>query len=118
MTSIAPPSPAVGLPQAALPDHGEPPLAPMPWRLCLVVAGGSGRSRRAIENLSALCATHLPGAVDVEVVDIYRNPELAERYQVIAAPTLVRLSPLPVRRVVGDLSHTAAVLRGLDLAWT
>jgi len=112
VTGTSPTKAATGAPP--VPDDVGPP----PWRLCLVVAGGSGRSRRAIENLTAFCAAHLPGGVDVEVVDIYRHPEMAQRYQVIAAPTLVRLAPLPVRRVVGDLSQTAAVLRGLELAGT
>lgn len=86
-----------------------------PYRLRLFVAGSTVRSRQAIENLKRICREQLNGDVDLEVVDIYQQPELAERYQVIAAPTLVKLLPLPVRRIIGDLSETERVLRGLDL---
>jgi circadian clock protein KaiB len=79
------------------------------------VAGSTVRSRQAIENLRRICAEQLDGKVDLEVVDIYQQPELAGRYQVIAAPTLVKLLPLPVRRIIGDLSETERVLRGLEL---
>ena len=95
--------------------HDEPPGQAVPYRLRLFVAGGTARSQRAIENLRRICAEHLADDVDLEVVDIYQQPELAERHQVIAAPTLVRLLPLPVRRVIGDLSETDRVLRGLEL---
>ncbi len=90
---------------------GERPVA---YRLRLFVAGGTTRSRRAIENLRRICAGPLGGDVDLEVIDIYQQPELAERYQVIAAPTLVRLLPLPMRHIIGDLSDTERVLHGLD----
>ena len=92
----------------------ETPRSP-PYRLRLFVAGSTVRSRQAIENLRRICREQLDGNVDLEVVDIYQQPELAERYQVIAAPTLVKLLPLPVRRIIGDLSETERVLRGLDL---
>ncbi|MFC0386778.1 circadian clock KaiB family protein [Muricoccus vinaceus] len=98
-------------------DDAVDPEAPTshPYRLRLFVAGSSVRSRQAIENLRRICADHLDAQVDLEVVDIYQQPELAGRYQVIAAPTLVKLLPLPVRRIIGDLSETERVLRGLDL---
>ena len=86
------------------------------YELRLFVAGSTVRSRQAIENLRRICNEHLDGRVDLEVVDIYQQPELAARYQVIAAPTLVKLHPLPVRRIIGDLSAVDRVLRGLDLA--
>ncbi len=89
---------------------------PAGYRLRLFVAGGTLRSRRAIENLHRICDGPLHGNVDLEVIDIYQQPELAERYQVIAAPTLVRLLPLPMRHIIGDLAETDRVLRGLDLA--
>lgn len=88
---------------------------PPSHRLRLFIAGSTTRSRQAIENLRRICAEQLDGKVDLEVIDIYQQPELAERYQVIAAPTLVKLLPLPVRRIIGDLSETERVLRGLDL---
>jgi len=79
------------------------------------VAGTTLRSQCAIANLRHICDQHLSQGADLEVVDIYQQPQLAERYQVVAAPTLVKLAPLPVRRIVGDLSNLAQVLRGLDL---
>ena len=85
------------------------------YQLRLFVAGNTTRSRRAIENLRALCAEHLPGQVSLEVVDIYQQPALAERHQIVAAPTLVKVRPFPMRRVVGDLSQPERVLRALDL---
>jgi circadian clock protein KaiB len=86
------------------------------YRLRLFIAGNTDRSRRAIENLRRLCAENLAGAkIDLEVVDIYQQPELAAPNQVIAAPTLVKLLPLPVRRIIGDLSETEHVLQGLEL---
>ena len=85
------------------------------YKLRLFVAGSTLRSQRSIENLRRICDEHLPGQVDLEVVDIYQQPELAGQYQVIAAPTLVKLLPLPARRIIGDLSETDRVLRGLEL---
>ena len=85
------------------------------WHLCLFVAGGHDRSRRAIENLRRLCANHVPYGARVEVVDIHRAARHALRHHVVVVPALLRLSPPPLRRVVGDLSDTPAVLRGLDL---
>lgn len=87
-------------------------LAPA-YRLRLLVAGTTERSRGAIDTLRRVCATHLGEQADVEIIDIYLQPELARQYRVVAAPTLVRLLPLPVRRVVGDLSDEARVLRAL-----
>lgn len=89
---------------------------PPRYRLRLFVAGNSARSGQAIENLRRICDEHLGGLVDLEVIDIYQQPALAVQHQVIAAPTLVKLLPLPVRRIIGDLSATPRVLRGLDVA--
>lgn len=83
--------------------------------LRLFVAGMTPRSRRAIENLRRICDGPLANRVDLETVDIYQQPHLAELHQVVAAPTLLRLEPLPQRRLIGDLSDEARVLRGLDL---
>ncbi len=85
------------------------------YRLRLFVAGNTLRSQRAIANRRRLCDEQLAGQVDLEVIDIYQQPELAGHDQVIAAPTLVRLLPLPIRRIIGDLSEMDRVLRGLDL---
>ena len=83
--------------------------------LRLFVAGMTSRSQRTIGNLRAICAAYLGDRVDLEVVDIYQNPKQAEVDQVVAAPTLLKLRPLPVRRIIGDLSDKARVLRGLGL---
>jgi circadian clock protein KaiB len=83
--------------------------------LRLYVAGMTDRSRRAIENLRAICETHLPDRYDLVVIDVYQQPTLAKGEQIIAAPTLVKRLPLPLRRVIGDMSDARRVLVGLDL---
>jgi circadian clock protein KaiB len=83
--------------------------------LRLYVTGSTPRSARAIENLRRVCEKHLFGRYDLEVIDIYQRPEAAREFQVIAVPTLVRLLPEPLRRVIGDLSDQDKVLHGLDL---
>jgi circadian clock protein KaiB len=85
------------------------------YQLRLFVAGTSPRSLRSVVTLRRLCDRHLAGRVDLEVVDIYQQPELAEQDQV-AAPTLVKLMPLPLCRIIGDLSDERRVLHALDLA--
>ena len=91
------------------------PPSPPSYKLRLFVAGSTLRSQRSVENLRRVCDEHLAGQVDLEVIDIYQQPELAGQHQVIAAPTLIKLLPLPVRRIIGDLSETDRVLRGLEL---
>jgi circadian clock protein KaiB len=84
--------------------------------LRLYVTGSTKRSTRAIEMTRQICDTHLKGRHDLEVIDLYLNPEAAAREQIIAAPTLVKLLPRPLRRVIGDLSDLPRVLAGLGLA--
>ena len=88
---------------------------PKRFLLRLFVAGTSSRSQRTITNLRDICAAYLDGRFDLEIVDIYQHPTLAAADQIVAAPTLLKLSPLPVRRIIGDLSDIARVLRGLGL---
>jgi circadian clock protein KaiB len=83
--------------------------------LTLYVSGASELSARAIANARALCDVSLDGRCSLTVVDVHEDPAAALRSQVIAMPTLVRSRPLPERRVVGDLSDSAKVLRALDL---
>jgi circadian clock protein KaiB len=83
--------------------------------LRLYVTGMTPRSTRAIENVRAICEEHLHGRYDLEVVDIYQQPTLAKGEQIIAAPTLIKKLPLPLRKVIGDMSSTERVLLGLDL---
>ncbi|WP_206667932.1 circadian clock KaiB family protein [Teichococcus oryzae] len=86
-----------------------------PYRLRLFVAGSSARSQDMIHALRRTCRQGLGPATELEVVDIFQQPDLAERNGVVAAPTLVRLSPAPVRRLVGDLSDPERVLRAMAL---
>lgn len=86
--------------------------------LRLYVTGTTPRSTRAIENMHLICEEHLKGRYDLEVVDIYQNPEAAREAQIIAAPTLIKHLPEPLRRVIGDLSNRERVLAGLNLVPT
>lgn len=83
--------------------------------LRLYVSGSSGRSLRAVQNLKKLCEEHLSDDYDLEVIDIYENPTAAREEQIIAAPTLVKKLPRPLRKFVGDLSNTQKILIGLDI---
>jgi circadian clock protein KaiB len=83
--------------------------------LRLYVTGQTPRSLRAIQNIRRICEEHLSGRYDLEVIDIYQRPSLAKGEKIIAAPTLVKSLPAPIRRFVGDLSDTEKVLFGLDL---
>jgi circadian clock protein KaiB len=94
----------------------SPPPGGPPYVLRLFITGATPRSVRAIANLRRVCDQHLQGAYDLEVVDLYQDPEAAKKYQIIAAPTLVRMLPLPLRKIIGDLADDEKVLAGLDLA--
>ena len=83
--------------------------------LRLYVTGATARSRRAIMNLDDICRQYLKGHYDLEIVDVFQKPTLAKDEQIVAAPTLIKKLPLPIRRIVGDLSDREAVLLGLDL---
>jgi circadian clock protein KaiB len=83
--------------------------------LRLYVTGSSPRSIRAIANIRKICDEYLRGCHDLEVVDISQHPMLAASEQILAAPTLVRMSPLPTRRFVGDMSQSERILLGLGL---
>ena len=83
--------------------------------LRLYVTGSTAHSIRAISNIRKICEQHLEGRYDLEVVDISQHPALAEGEQIIAAPTLIKKLPLPLRRFIGDMSHTDRILLGLDL---
>ena len=84
--------------------------------LMLFVTGSTPRSLRAISNLRAICQEYLVGRYELKVVDLYQQPELAKDNKLVAAPTLIKSQPVPVRRVIGDMSNTAEVLLGLDIA--
>jgi circadian clock protein KaiB len=83
--------------------------------LRLYVTGATPKSARAISNIRKICEKHLEGHYDLEVIDITEHPTLAEGEQIIAAPTLIKKLPLPLRRFIGDMSQTERILLGLDL---
>lgn len=83
--------------------------------LRLYITGMTPRSTRAVANIRKICEEHLHGRYDLEVVDVYQKPTLAAGEQIIAAPTLIKQLPLPLRRFIGDMSNTERILLGLDL---
>lgn len=85
------------------------------WNLRLYVAGQTPKSLLAFANLKRICEEHLAGQYAIELIDVAKHPELAQRDQVVAIPTLIRNLPEPVRKIIGDLSHTERVLVGLDI---
>lgn len=85
------------------------------WDLTLYVAGQTPKSLAAYANLKKICETHLSGRYHIKVVDLLTNPELAQKDQILAIPTLVRKVPAPIRKVIGDLSNTEKALLGMDL---
>lgn len=93
----------------------QPSAGPEHYVLRLYVTGNTTRSARAIETTRQICDTYLQGRHDLEVVDLYEHPEAAAREQIVAAPTLVKLVPEPLRRVIGDLSNRERLLASLGL---
>lgn len=83
--------------------------------LRLFVTGTTARSQRAISNMRRICEEHLAGQYDLEVIDVYQHPEKTRELQVVATPTLVKVLPEPLRRIIGDLSDRERVLAGLNL---
>lgn len=84
-------------------------------RLLLYVADGTQNSVVAVNNLTAICEAHLPGRHKIEVVDVFKEPDRALADHVFMTPALIRLAPLPVRRIVGTLSQHEKVLHALGL---
>jgi circadian clock protein KaiB len=83
--------------------------------LKLYVAGQSPKSVNAIANIKKICEENLQGRYELEVIDLYQQPQLAQGEQIIAIPTLIRKLPIPLRRIIGDMSNTDRVLAGLDI---
>lgn len=100
-----PPGTAIGADRPAIPQE---------WHLRLYILGQTRNSRRAVSNLNRLCSEQLRKC-EVQVIDLEKNPELARADDILVVPTLIRSQPRPVRRVLGDLSKTDRVLRGLEL---
>jgi circadian clock protein KaiB len=89
--------------------------SPSRYVLKLYVAGTSRRSATAIRAITEICEQYLKGRYELRIIDIYQQPTLAKGEQIIAAPTLIRKLPLPLRRFIGDLADTQKVLVGLDV---
>jgi circadian clock protein KaiB len=85
------------------------------WVLRLYVAGQTPKAITAFTNLKRICEDQLNGKYSIEVIDLLKNPHLANEFQIVALPTLIRKLPVPVRKIIGDLSDTERVLIGLDL---
>ena len=85
------------------------------WVLRLYVAGQTPKAILAFTNLKRICEEQLNGKYSIEVIDLLKNPHLANEFQIVALPTLIRKLPVPVRKIIGDLSNTERVLMGLDL---
>ena len=85
------------------------------YNLRLYVAGQTPRSVAALANLKKICEQHLAGRYEIEVVDLMKDPALAQRHQIVAIPTLIRQLPEPLKRIIGDLSNVEKVLVGLDI---
>lgn len=85
------------------------------YDLRLYVAGHTSKSILAIRNIRRLCEKHLLGRFELQVIDIYQHPEMAAQAQIIAAPTLIKISPEPCRRAIGDMSNESKVLSSLNL---
>jgi len=85
------------------------------YKLRLFVTGASPNSLRAIANIKVICEKHLPGNYDLEIIDVHQQPLIAEKEQLIALPLLMKLHPLPFKRLIGDMSDNNKVLTGLGL---
>ena len=88
------------------------------YNLRLYVAGQTPKSMAAISNLKKICEAHLPGRYNITIIDLMKDPALAQRDQIVAIPTLIRHLPEPLKRIIGDLSNVEKVLVGLDIAPT
>jgi len=105
------------------PDPAQPKAKTTPRKeasggyiLKLYVAGQSPKSVAAITNIKKICEENLQGRYELDVIDLYQQPQLAQGEQIIAVPTLIRKLPVPLRRIIGDMSNTERVLVGLDIS--
>ncbi len=90
----------------------------MEYQLRLYIAGQTPKSIKALENIKKYAEEHLKGKYSIEIIDLLLNPQLAEGDQILAVPTLVRKVPVPIRKIIGDLSNEEKVLVGLDIEKT
>jgi circadian clock protein KaiB len=87
------------------------------YELCLYITGSSPQSSKAVSNMKMICEKYLNGIYVLEIIDIHQQPQLAQTAQLIAVPTLIKTSPLPAKRLVGDMTDIDKVLRGLGLSF-
>jgi len=90
-------------------------LDPEKYVLSLYVTGMTPKSTRAIDNVQRICEKYMEGFYELKIIDIYQQPRLAKEEQIIATPTLIKKLPLPIRRLIGDMSDTERFLVGIDL---
>jgi circadian clock protein KaiB len=83
--------------------------------LRLYITGATHHSMLAVKNIKAVCEQYLQAGYSLKIIDVYQQPQLAAKHDIIAAPTLIKLQPLPIKRLVGDLSNTGKVLSALDI---
>jgi circadian clock protein KaiB len=95
--------------------HGQPDDSAKRYKLRLFITGSTPRSIRAIQNMRQICDENLKGRYDMEVIDVYDAPDATKELQIVATPTLVKILPEPLRRIIGDLSDKERVLAGLDI---
>jgi circadian clock protein KaiB len=88
---------------------------PQKWTLLLYVASMTPAAKKALDNIRTICEKHLSGNYSLDIVDLLENPAVAEGEGIFAVPTLVRQFPLPLRKIIGDLSESEKVLAGLDI---
>ena len=101
--------------QSQVPDFDNDATNEDSYILRLFVTGASPNSSRAVANLKEICETHLKGKYELEIIDVYQQPLIAENEQIIALPLLIKKSPSPQKRLIGDMSDIEKVLRGLNL---
>ena len=96
------------------PSNGDE--AEIHYELRLFITGASINSRRAVVNVKEICETYLKDRYSLEIIDVYQEKTIAEKEQIIALPLLIKTAPLPARRLIGDMSDTKKVLKGLGIS--
>lgn len=103
--------------ESSKPESGDSDDEGQPYQLQLYITGASANSVRAITNLKHVCETYLAGQYSLEVIDVHQQKQDAELEQLVALPLLIKRKPLPERRLIGDMSDTEKVLKGLGLSY-
>lgn len=105
----------MGKKESFIKNKARSPDKEVEYVLRLFVTGATPNSTRAVSNVREICETHLKGNYSLEIIDVYQEIEMAEQEQLIALPLLIKKMPLPERRLIGDMSDTQKVLKGLGL---